>query len=434
VAWTVPQRQADGYVDDVGECFVMTGKSEDVYKKWAEKIRELALIAKRVQEEERAARKASADRYSSGDRFYQQSSFAPPTPATEQPPWVFPPRMPHEETDDGQVSGMVSGRSTPSMGSSATYMSQSHGHASGRRVQSQQSMPADQRAELRARAMTEDQFGPSMTQWRSQQPPPLPRLTSAMSAMSTTSEASFGSAPRFARQMSQSRLGRAEEIDEDSPIEASSYSRYAPAPAPRGMVRAPSHGVGPTVPHPPPLRSRSTSSPNVYQVPQISAPLPPVPASAWADSPALAASSSASLVGGTAYFNKRMSGSGKRSSSESHTTETSETSSGSPATPYDTTPMAPSRQNSLEPLMLIKVKCGHDQFVVSVPDGINFAGFYDRVLKKIRTCRGESQSDFQIKWLDADSDEVTLRCDADIEAMWEECREMGTNRVSVIAR
>ena len=432
VAWIVPQRHSNGHVDDTEEFFVMTGKSEDVYKKWSEKIRELALLAKKLQEEERAARLANADRYSSGDRYYQQSSFAPPTPATEQPPWVFPPPLPHEEYEESQASGAMSGRSTPSMGTSGTYVSQSYSHASGRRVLSQQAMPADRQAELRARAMTEDQFGPSMTQWRSQQPPPLPRLASAMS---TASEASFGTAPRPARQMSQSRLGRAEEINDEEPTESTSYNRYGSAPFPRGMVRAPSHGVGPTVPRPPPVRSRSTSSPNIYQVPHISAPLPPIPHSAWEESPSLAGSSSTTLVGGTAYFTKRISSSNKRSSSESHSTETSETSSQSPATPYDTHPLSATRQNSqYAPTMLIKVKCGHDQFVISVSEDIRFSAFYERILKKIRNCRGESKADIQVKWVDADDDEITLRCDADLEAMWEECKEMGTNRVNVIAR
>jgi len=84
--------------------------------------------------------------------------------------------------------------------------------------------------------------------------------------------------------------------------------------------------------------------------------------------------------------------------------------------------------------MLIKVRCGHDQFVVSVNDSIRFDAFYERIVKKISNCRGESKADIQVKWIDADNDEVTLRCDADLEAMWEECKEMGINRVSVVAR
>jgi len=443
IRWTVPQRLANGSHEEIADYFVISGKSEDTLKKWADKVMELAHVARKKQEEERAERARRSDRYLSGDRnYHQQSSFAPPTPAVEQPPFAWPTSAPSEfDNEDGYRSG----RTTPSMGSSATYVSQSYGPSSGRRVQSQQAPPADRQAELRARAMTEDQFGPSMTQWRSQQPPPLPRLASAMSALSTGSEASFGvGPPRSGRQISQSRLGRAEEIEEESPTEAASgynYPRYAPA---RGMARAPSHGVGPTVPHPPPLRSRSASSPNVYQVPKVSsAAMPVIPSSAWAESPSLATSSSSTLVGGTAYFTKRQSGSNKRSSSESQNTETSETSSQSPATPYD----IGSRQNSQDanmfkrPTMLVKIRCGPDNLTICVPDDIGYAGFYSKVLKKIRNCRGAAAlgmdgqgAGLQIKWLDADHDEVTLRCDADLEAMWEECKEMKTNEANIVAR
>ena len=210
-------------------------------------------------------------------------------------------------------------------------------------------------------------------------PPPLPRLTSAMSAMSTTSEASFGG-PRSGRLASGSRLGRYDETEEESLVEQrEAFNLYGPA---RGMSRAPSQGVTPSVPypHPPALRNRSASSPNVYQNPIVS-PAPPLPQTAtWQSSGTETFSqSNATLVGsgGTAYFNKRMSGSGgKRSSGESHSTETSETSSQqSPATPYGTVPSdlrgatPVSRQNSQDAVhtagvvgngmtVLVKVRCG----------------------------------------------------------------------------
>ena len=378
IAWTVPHRQPNGWHEEVEDAFVMSGKSEEQMKKWGDKVVELATSERRRQEEQRQERIRLNGRFSNSERQYQHSSFAPPTPGVELPPFSFPPPMPEE--DEYDASGFRSGRTTPSMVSSSTYVSHSYGPSAGRRVQSQQAMPVDRQAELRARAMTEDQFGPSMTQWRSQQPPPpLPRLTSAMSALSTNSAASdvsFGTQPqRTLRQMSSSRLGRADEEDEDSPTEiASGYGRYTPS---RGMSRTPSQGViAPTVPNPhrPPFRSRSASSPNVYQIPQMTAAqIPPVPNTAWAEpsAPSLAPSSTSTLVGGTAYFNKRTSGGGKRSSSESHSTETSETSSQqSPATPYATvggdgrgnTPV--SRQNSQDavtsggPSMLVRIRCG----------------------------------------------------------------------------
>jgi cell division control protein 24 len=93
------------------------------------------------------------------------------------------------------------------------------------------------------------------------------------------------------------------------------------------------------------------------------------------------------------------------------------------------------------PTMLVKIRCGPDNLTICVPDDIGYAGFYSKVLKKIRNCRGAAAlgmdgqgAGLQIKWLDADHDEVTLRCDADLEAMWEECKEMKTNEANIVAR
>jgi cell division control protein 24 len=162
--------------------------------------------------------------------------------------------------------------------------------------------------------------------------------------------------------------------------------------------------------------------------------MPPIPNSAWTQSPTLAASSSSTLVGGTADFTKRMSGSNKRSSGDSQATEVSESSSQSPATPYDV-----SRQNSQDaPMMLVRIQCGDDQFAISVHGDINYHSFYSKVNKKVRMCAKSSivpDSGVQmIKWVDADNDEITIRCDADLEAMFGECRELRATSVNIIAR
>lgn len=346
----------------------MTGKSEDTLKKWSDKVMELADADRLRQSHQRASGSGRQSGRMSASSQFQMSQWAPPTPAAEAPPFQFPPPLPqhgHHGDEDEFDPGMRSGRTTPSLaGSSAAHM----GYAPvgpGRRVQSQQGMPPMNQAELRARAMTEDQNGPSMTQWRQQAQmphmPPMPRLMSTQSAMSTASEASFGHTagrPSIGRNMSTaSRLGPSEEVDEGSDQPSTSYSaRY---PSHRGMQRAPSQGH-PSVPYPAPLlRNRSASSPNVYQQPQISSSsphAPPLPGMPEYDNPDFSPpsrlaglSTSSTLVGGTAYFTKRMSGGGKRSSSESHLTETSETSSGpSPATPYAMNPLPVSRQNSGE--------------------------------------------------------------------------------------
>ncbi|WWC94759.1 hypothetical protein V866_001608 [Kwoniella sp. B9012] len=482
IAWTVPHRHPNGWHEDQEDSFIMIGRSEEQMKKWADKVTELATAERKKQEANRNSRSAmSSGRYSGSEKAYQHSSFAPPTPSAEKPPFAFPPPVPGQgsqfpSAEDDDEDGLISGRTTPSLSN--------HGHAqgntspytsvhptTGRRVQSQQSMPAAMQAEFRARALTEDQYGPSMTQWRSQQqpmPPPLPRLTSAMSTLSTASEASFGPGvgsgsryyphPAMSRTMSGAGsriLQRADEAEEDSPTEQrEAFNRYGPA---RGMARAPSHGVAPTVPYPPQLRNRSASSPNVYQQPQMvpNSALPPLPPNqyqqqqqqSWNTSmdPQLSMSSSSTLVGGTAYFTKRMSAGGKRSSGESHSTETSETTSDqqSPATPYGSVPGAPvSRQNSSDVVgtgsssVLIKLRCGEDQFLIGVPSDINFPTLYQKIQKKIRLCSSSRNigETLQIKWIDADEDEVTIKCDDDIQAMIGECMEVGASHVNLVAR
>ena len=424
ISWTVPSRQPNGTSIEVADSFVMTGRSEEVMRKWSDKVLDLAAVAKKAQEETAAARMSGRERYSN-DR-YGQSQFAPPTPATEAPPFVFPPSMPEE------MDGFTSGRNTPAFSESSAGH---HPFSSGRRVQSQQAAPPMDRAELRARAMTEDQSGPSITQWRSQNqqntPPPLPRLTSAMSAMSMSSEASFGTMPRSARNMSASRLPSAEELEEPDYLVSNEMrytdSRYAPA---RGMARAPSYGHPPSMPHPPPLRSRSASSPNVYQVPaRMSPAMPPIPQTTpYMESP-LAASSSSTLVGtgGTAYFNKRMSG--KRSSGDSHSTEMSNDST-SPTTPYDV-----SRQNSQDSNVLVRVRCGKEYFIISVNESIDIASFAAKVHKKLRMSINVPFIDdsVPIKWIDADGDKLAIKSEADIQAMFDESRLLGTQCVNVVA-
>jgi cell division control protein 24 len=66
---------------------------------------------------------------------------------------------------------------------------------------------------------------------------------------------------------------------------------------------------------------------------------------------------------------------------------------------------------------------------------VNFATLYQKVLKKIRLGRPVSSGDvIQLKWVDADDDEVSLRCDADIEAMFGEARDSGMGHVNIIAK
>lgn len=339
------------------DSFVLIGRSDEQVGKWNDKIHELVRLQAIARQRDAAERRPSQSHYTS-----PSSQFAPITPAAERPPNGGFNYFPTEDKWDSDEAFSRSGRSTPSGGFGPGSYPMSVSHSGSRRTQSTQGVPPDRQAEmLRARAYTENQNGPSMQQWRNQQPsaslpamPPMPRL---MSASSATSEASFGNPAgvrQLKSQMSQAKLGRSNEESDEAqyasyPGQYSSSGSDATVRGPpsrlgmRGdMVRTPSQGLTPTMHYPqaPPLRMRSASSPNVYQMPKVASSLPPVPAGrsspqAWNDSyfnePSYNPSkstlgTSASTNSSSAYL--------KRASASSNATEVSETSSHSPVTPY----------------------------------------------------------------------------------------------------
>lgn len=78
-----------------------------------------------------------------------------------------------------------------------------------------------------------------------------------------------------------------------------------------------------------------------------------------------------------------------------------------------------------------------DQFIIGVPADINYASLHLKVLKKIRLCSSPVASRgnmVQLKWIDADEDEITIKCDADIEAMFGETKDCGSTCVNLVAR
>lgn len=338
------------------DSFVLIGRSEEQVGKWNDKIHELV----RVQAAARQERNANERRQSPSHYVSPSSQFAPITPAVERPPnGGFNYYQPEDRWDLDEAFSR-SGRSTPSGSGSGPYPMAAI-PMGARRTQSTQGLPPDRQAEiLRARAYTEDQNGPNMQQWRNQQPsssmpamPPMPRL---MSASSTASEASFGN-PSGVRplksQMSQARLGRANEESDESP-QASYPSHYSSGgsdgtvrgpPSRLGMraemSRTPSQGMTPTIQQPsPPLRMRSASSPNVYQMPQVGSSLPPVPAGrmspqTWNDGyPQDTSFNPSKSTLGTSSSTNSSSAYLKRASAGSNATELSEASSHSPVTPY----------------------------------------------------------------------------------------------------
>lgn len=480
IIWSVPAKNGDSE-QDVEDSFVMSGRTEDQMKKWGDKVMELAAAAKKEQND-RHERARQNSRMSDPNRgpYWAQSSFAPPTPAQTHSDFFSPTTPAHSNyyLPDGDEDDELRA-SSGSLNGLAIYGVPGVPFPAGgnRRAQSQQSLPAIHQTELRTRAMTEDHNGPSITQWRQQAPPlpqapHLPRITSGGSV--AASDASWTSA-NGSRRPSQSRLGRP---DEDIEEEGRGYGVNPGGPPPgafaryesqRGMSRTPSQGVTGVstgsggIPPPPPLRSRSASSPNVYQQAQVS-PIPPLPMTAattnggsnWPTQhsnnapypPSGSATSSStglgSTPGGTAYFTRRMS-TGKRSSQESQTTETSETSSQSPRTPYTNatpgdlrgaTPV--SRQNSQEAppsTVFVKVRSGDANFVIPVQSDVSYRTLYEKVVKKLRICSARHTAAgldvvVKIKWLDSDGDEVVIKTDSDVQIM---LLEAASEQIQLIA-
>ena len=71
---------------------------------------------------------------------------------------------------------------------------------------------------------------------------------------------------------------------------------------------------------------------------------------------------------------------------------------------------------------------------IGVSSDINYATLYQKVSKKIRLARGAQPDTIQIKWIDADNDEISIRCDADVEAMFDEVGELRLTYVNLVAR
>jgi cell division control protein 24 len=82
----------------------------------------------------------------------------------------------------------------------------------------------------------------------------------------------------------------------------------------------------------------------------------------------------------------------------------------------------------------VGLTCIQCSFSLGVPLEIGFQALHQKITKKIRLFRGNEPSNLIIKWLDAEGDEISLRCDADVEAMFDEARELAWIHISLIAK
>ncbi|KLO18354.1 hypothetical protein SCHPADRAFT_899755 [Schizopora paradoxa] len=288
----------------------------------------------------------------------------------------------------------------------------------------------------RPRAMTEDQNGPVMRQWRNNRqplppppPPPVGTLPNPGSSMgraqppqlqryaSDASEASFSAGASVRPQLtlrskfSSNRLNSNYEVD----------SERAASPM----------SAGPRVVRP--TRSRSASQPSAYHPPQSAQDVPPpLPKQSWMET-------SAGSVTSSADSSKRGSGSSLSTGGSSDSPHST-----SPITPYgssDSSLTGPSLRTSrsqmfgdvktppsggvpiVVPMVKVKVHFNEDIFVIQVPRSTEFQELVERVGRKIRLC-GPRREDgpLKVKYVDEDGDMICLGSTEDVQMAFETLR------------
>jgi cell division control protein 24 len=318
----------------------------------------------------------------------------------------------------------------------SSYAASGRGTPLGARRNNAMSMPPERDAIPgydRPRAQTEDTNGFVMAQWRSNQgkmPPPLPqsagmhnsahrpitpRLISASSVSSFSSDASYVGTTRPS-----SRAGQLRNQFSSSKLRSGYDSGEARAKAPLTI---------PANPYPPPNRVRSASQPSTYHAhKQQQQQAPPLPAAPW-------------VANGSTSTSKRGSGS---SQSTGGSSEYSPNSS-SPVTPFGSSESSlaavgvrPSRSQNFEsavnaanqmpfsPPVKVKVHFHEDIFVIQVPRATDYADLVEKVGKKIRLC-GPRREDgpLRVKYRDEDGDMISLGSTEDVQMAFESYKPGG---------
>ncbi|KAI5481223.1 cell division control protein 24 [Pseudohyphozyma bogoriensis] len=402
----------------------------------------------------------------SGSTAYAHSS------NTAQPPYP-PQHNGFDDEGDEPYDPSESGRSTPS---------QRRGMGRDSNGQSIQGRP-------RANTQGEDSSS-AINQWRSQTPndgyhalPSIPR---------TTSHVSNGSESQSLRSSASSRQLRTKQSTEwgntgsPGPSPAMGYSKLPMTPAdedatPRqGVLRQTSHASVPTHPQPPPMRNRSASSPNIYQV---SPTLEQGGNAEWGNAyagqqqqrngngyaggygqhvPKVPSLSMSHKGGGTNSAGTLASASSastnkKRFSSSSNGTDrssgTSSQSAGqgqiSPASTQPPSaglpPLPANARGYASPIpgspggasaVRVKVTYGDDTFVVVVLSSVSYPELVDKVLKKIRLCgvRSMDATSLRLRYQDEDGDRILITSEEDVMMAFEAVRAMssGPNQTLVL--
>jgi cell division control protein 24 len=314
----------------------------------------------------------------------------------------------------------------------------------GRRVQGTQSLPPHARerereqanAAARPRAQTEDSNSRIINQWRSQTPNGYPAMPTLPRGTSMTSTASESSVMPNLRSSAGARGLRHKQSHEWGTIGVlNKTDDYTPP----QMTRQNGQAYATVTPA---MRSRSASSPHVYQVPSTngqSSPygeVPSVPPLAIPSKPsANTSSSSLAYQSSSSAANKRSSQSsvGTDLSSGDSNGQQNYSSATSPASsvPSSRTAMPNGNrqgQRSAGSAVKIKVNYGEDVLTIVVLNTITFDELVAKVLKKIRLCGDRAkvdESSIRLRYEDEEGDRVTISADDDVAMAFDLCRTFG---------
>ncbi|KWU43851.1 hypothetical protein RHOSPDRAFT_4565, partial [Rhodotorula sp. JG-1b] len=445
---------------DIGEeAFTIKCRTEELLRQWQK------AITRAVEEAPmRRRHHLSASRRSDRGGVPSPASQFPPTPMSETGPQL-PSPYPHSEhsgyppghyapgqygfDDDGQDDfsergTSESGRATPGGGGGG-------GSTTARRGPSTRSLPAGDPRDhnggaahpgaMRPRAHTEDASSHVMSQWRTQPPPPSAPPLRGMSTHSSNGDAQSLRSSASSRQLrsapsaewgggggagpsagTSSLYGGGGGNGSSRLPPGASYAGTSGGGSSSGMSRQGSYGASSGASSQAPLmyRSRSDSSPNMYQqLPSQqqrytgdSTTHPPDDSyhKRESDSSHGTDRSSASHVGGGGGG-----GSGGRRGLSSATS--SATSFPSPAS---SAPPAGVGTNAVR----VRVMFGDDAFVIVVLDSCPHAELVDRVLKKVRACGGAAHarleaSALRLRYCDEDGDRISITSEEDVAMAFE---------------
>lgn len=422
-----------------------------------------------------------------------------------------------DEGEDGYPADYepsMTGRSTPSLGGQMQ-----------RRGVATQSLPPGVRhngeagglSSSRPRAQTEDSNSAVINQWRSQTPsggypsvPSLPRQSSASSSVASNSPLEGPPSLRHSASKSALRKKQSHEWSNPAPSAngssgSSSTATYSPGHTnlraqsisqqmdelslqgnePLRMLRQNSQGNMPIHNAPPPLRSRSASSPHVYQLPPGQLQAGGQADKQWSPYPIenvhpahlgaaqmgrqmsnghgamplkrnMAGNSSTATIASTA--GSATTAPPKRfSSCSTGTDRSSEDSSQSQSLPYaspsssiagpngishsresQSTPQPQLPQMPLSPSSAIKVKVnyGEDTFVIVVLSSITYSELSKKVLHKIHLCgartNGLTASTLRLKYEDEEGDKILMTADDDVAMAFDWLRSGGSPHSSLL--